>query len=93
MVFPGKKKWVPESVYATVLTIKVTEFIGFWYSHLTNFDGSVSLQLQPSMFSYYEAKTYRKILPLKIDISSRNYGQVHQSTSKVLFMLGDGEIE
>ena len=93
MVFPGKKTGGPESVYATVLTIKVTEFIGFWYSHPINFDGSLSLQFQRSMFSYYEARTYRKILPLRIDISSCIYGQVHQSTSKVLFMLGDGEIE
>ena len=73
--------------------VKVTEFIGFWYPHSTNFDGSVSLQRQPSMFSYYEARIYRKILPLKIDILSRNYGQVRQSTSKILFMFGGGKIK
>ena len=93
MVFPGKKIGVPKPVYATVLTVKVTEFIGFWYPHPTNFDGSVSLQRQPSMFSYYEARIYRKILPLKIDISSCNYGQVRQSTSKILFMFGGGKIK
>ena len=92
-MFPGKKTGVPKPVYATVLTVKVTEFIKFWYPHPTNFDGSVSLQRQPSMFSYYEARIYRKILPLKIDILSRNCGQVRQSTSKILFMFRGGKIE
>ena len=73
--------------------MKVTEFIGFWYPHPTNFDGSVSLLRQPSMFSYYEARIYRKIVPLKIDISYRNYDQVRQGTSKILFMFGGGKIE
>ena len=73
---------VPKPVYATVLTVKVSEFIRFWYPHPTNFDGSVSLQRQPSMFSYYEARIYRKLLPLEIHISSRNYGQVRKSASK-----------
>ena len=45
------------------------------------------------MFSYYEARIYRKLLPLKINISSRNYGQVRQSTSKILFMFGGGKIK
>ena len=93
MVFPGKKTGVPKPVYATALTVKVTEFIKFWYPHPTNFDGSVSLQRQPNMFSYYEARIYRKVLPLKIDILNRNYGQVRQSTSEILFMFGGGKIE
>ena len=89
--FQGKKTGVPKPLYATVLTVKVTEFIGFWYPHPTNFGESVSLQRQPSMFPYYEARIYRKMLLLKID--SRNYGQVRQSTSKILFMFGGGKIE
>ena len=36
--FQGQKIGVPKPVYATVLTVKVTEFIGFWYTHPTNFD-------------------------------------------------------
>ena len=36
--FLGKKIGVTKPVYATVLTVKVTEFIGFWYPHPTNFD-------------------------------------------------------
>ena len=63
MVFPGKKIGVPKPVYATVLTVKVTEFIGFWYPHPTNFDGSVSLQRQPSLFSYYEQEFTEKFWP------------------------------
>ena len=38
MVFPGKKIGVPKPVYTTVLTVQVSEFIGFWYPHPTNFD-------------------------------------------------------
>ena len=55
-----KKTGVAKPVYTTVLTVKVTEFIGFWYPHPTNFDGSVSLQRQPSLFSYYEQEFTEK---------------------------------
>ena len=41
--FQGKKTGVPKPVYATLLTVKVTKFIGFWYPHPTSFDGSMSL--------------------------------------------------
>ena len=91
--FQEKTTGVPKPVYATVLMVKVSEFIRFWYPHPTNFDGSVSLQRQPSIFSYYEARIYRKLLPLEIHIFSRNYSQVRQSTSKILFMLGGSKIK
>ena len=68
MVFSGRKNRVPKPVYATLLTVKVTESIGFWYPHPTNFEGSVSLSRQPSVFSYYEARIYQKLLPLKTNI-------------------------
>ena len=38
-----KKTGGPKPVYATVLMVKVTKFIGFWYPHPTSFDGSASL--------------------------------------------------
>ena len=90
--FQRKTTGVPKPVYATVLTVKVTELIEFWYPHPTKFDGSVYSQRQPSIFSYYEAGIHRKILPLEIHISGRNYSQVRQSTSKLLFMLGGSKI-
>ena len=43
LCFQGKKRGVPKPFCATVLTVKGTKFIGFWYPHPTNFDGSVSL--------------------------------------------------
>ena len=93
MVFPGNAVGVSKSVYATVLTFKVGEFIGFSYHHSTNFNESVSLQSQPSMFFYYEVRIYRKLLPLEIHTSSRSYFEVRQNTSKILFITGDNEIK
>ena len=91
--FQGKTTRVPKPVYATVLTVKVSEFARFWYRHPTNFDKPKPLQRQSSIFSYYEARIYRKLLPLEIHISSRNYGQVRQSTSKKRFMFGGSKIK
>ena len=45
------------------------------------------------MFSYYEVRIYRKLLPIKINILSRNYAQVRQGISKILFMFGGGKIK
>ena len=90
--FQGKTTGVPKPVYLTILTVKVTELIGFRYLHPTNFEGFVYLQRQPSIFSYYEARIYRTILSLEIHISSCNYGQVRQCTSKILFMFGGRKI-
>ena len=93
MVFPGKKIGVTKPVYATALTVKVTEFIGFWYPHPTNFTDPCLYNVSRACFPIMKQEFTENVLPLKINISSRNYGQVRQSTSKILFMFGGGKIK